>query len=208
MGVFPKKESEIVELAEKMIAGFMANPDDFPSGEPEIIEGRLTAYKQMRDSATQAQSGAKNAVMTKDEELDKLIELMKNSLKKAEADVSSDPEKLSEIGWSARQSPQPVPMPGAPSNLRSIAEGQGTLFVCWTRSPSGGALGPVRNYIIERRQQLQSGGFSEWTVVGSTYNCELNLTEQPPDIRLEYRVRASNTTGESAPSNSISVTLP
>ncbi|MFA5239090.1 MAG: fibronectin type III domain-containing protein [Phycisphaerae bacterium] len=66
----------------------------------------------------------------------------------------------------------------------------------------------MRNYIIERRDQQQDGSFGAWTLVQTTYNCEINLTEQPVETRVEYRVKASNAAGESMPSNSVSVVLP
>jgi hypothetical protein len=67
----------------------------------------------------------------------------------------------------------------------------------------------VRNYIIERRQQAQTGGdFGPWSLVNTTYNCEINLADQPVNARLEYRAKAANAAGESLPSNSVSVVLP
>ncbi len=206
MAQFPKREVEVVALAETMIAGYTAHVADFPSVTVVDLQTVLSSYKSQRQSQEDARSQAQIATVTKDDQLELLTELMKNDLKLSEVDVAADPEKLTEIGWGPKVQPQPVALPAAPSNLISLAEGQGTLFLEWKRSASTG--GPVRNYIIERRQQPEGGIFGEWIFADTTYNCQVNLIEQPVDVRLEYRIRASNTTGESAPSNSVSVTLP
>jgi hypothetical protein len=130
---------------------------------------------------------------------------MKNDLKLSEVDVAADPEKLTEIGWGPRQDPQPIIAPGSPTELHPIAEGQGTIMLAWDKPADGG---PVRNYIIERRDQQQDGTFGPWSLCSTTYNCEIDLTDQPINVRLEYRIKASNAAGESMPSNSVSVTLP
>jgi hypothetical protein len=132
---------------------------------------------------------------------------MKNDLKLSEVDVTDDPEKLTEIGWGPKADPQPIIAPGSPTELHPIAEGQGTIWLAWTK-PAADSGGPVRNYIIERRQQAQGGEFGAWSLVSTTYNCEINLTDQPVTVRVEYRVKASNAAGESMPSNSVSVVLP
>ena len=130
---------------------------------------------------------------------------MKNDLKLSEVDTVDDPTKLAEIGWGPRQAPQPTEAPGQPNNLHPVAEGQGMLWLAWDRPASGG---PVRNYIVERREQPAGGGeFDDWAIAGTSLNNEINLTEQPRGIQMEYRVTASNTAGESNPSNVASVVL-
>jgi len=62
------------------------------------------------------------------------------------------------------------------------------IMLKWTRPESGGA---VRNYIIQRRQQLQAGGeFGDRTFVDTCYNCDVTLNSQPSMVKLEYRVLA------------------
>ncbi|MFA5240670.1 MAG: fibronectin type III domain-containing protein [Phycisphaerae bacterium] len=206
MPKFPKTEAEIVALAETMVSGLTAHAADFPSVTVATLTTVLANYKSQRQAQENAKSQSQIATVTKDDKLDALVELMKNDLKLSEVDVVSDPEKLTEIGWGPRQEPQPIQIPGSPTDLHPISEGMGNIWLEWEKPASGGA---VRNYVIERRQQLQTGGdFSEWTLANTAYNPEIKLTGQPENVRLEYRVKAANIAGESMPSNSISVVLP
>ena len=207
MPKFPKTEAEVVALAETMIAGLTAHAADFPSVTVATLSTALTNYKNQRQTQEDKRSQAQIATVTKDDKLEVLTELMKNDLKLSEVDVASDPEKLTEIGWGPKTEPQPIVAPGAPTELHPTAEGQGSVWLEWTK-PAGGSGGAVRNYIIERRDQQQGGTFGAWGLVQTTYNCEITLTEQPDNVRVEYRVKAVNTAGESMPSNSVSVVLP
>ncbi len=206
---FPKTEAEVVALVEAMIAGYTAHPADFPSIDPLTdliaLQAALDGYQTDRQSQIDARAQAKLATVTKGTKLDDLSELMKNDLKLSEVDVADDPEKLTQIGWGPRQDPQPVVAPGQPTNLHPVAEGQGMLWLAWDSPASGG---PVRNYIVERREQPAGGGeFGTWAIVGSVLNNEINLLDQPRGIQMEYHVKAANTGGESMPSNTAPVVL-
>ncbi|MGD0785258.1 MAG: fibronectin type III domain-containing protein [Sedimentisphaerales bacterium] len=206
MPQFPNKEADVVALAETMVAGLTTHAADFPSVTVATLQTALTNYKNQRQTQENAKSQAQIATVTKDEKLDALVELMKNDLMLSQVDVANDPQKLTEIGWGPRSQPQPIEAPASPTELHPIAEGQGTIWLQWEKPANGG---PVWNYTIERRQQAQTGGdFGPWTLANTTYNCEINLADQPENVRLEYRVKAANTAGESLPSNSVSVVLP
>jgi hypothetical protein len=207
MPKFPKTEAEVVALAETMVAGYTAHAADFPSVTVADLSTALTNYKSQRQTQENARGQAQIATVTKDEKLDALEELMRNDLKLSEVDVTDDPEKLYEIGWGPKADPQPIQAPGSPTDLHPIAEGQGTIWLEWEKPPTD-ASKPIRNYIIERRNQQDDGSFGSWTLVQTTYDCEINLTEQPVEVRVEYRVKATNAAGESMPSNSVSVVLP
>jgi hypothetical protein len=209
MPTFPKNETEVVTLANSMVAGYTANPADFPSIDPLVelaaLQAALTGFQGDKIAQEAAQSQSQIATVTKATALDALAELMKNDLKLSEVDTAADPTRLTEIGWGPRQQPQPVVAPGQSIDLHSRAEGQGTLWLEWDRPASGG---PVRNYIIERRQQPEGGGeFGEWEIVGTSLNNDINLIAQPRGIQMEYWVKAVNTGGESMPSNTSAVVL-
>jgi len=208
MSNFPKTEPEIVVLAETMIAGYTAHPADFPSIDSSAVSyltSILGNYQTDRNSQEDARAQAKIATVTKDEKLDDLTELMKNDLKLSEVDVVDDPTKLAQIGWGPRQQPQPVDPPGQPTNLHPVAEGQGILWLAWDSPETGG---PVRNYVLERREQPAGGGvFGDWSIAGSALNNEINLNDQPRGVQMEYRVKAANIGGESTPSNTSAVVL-
>ena len=205
---FPRNESEVIALAGLMIAGYTAHPADFPSIDPLVdlvaLQGALSDYQSDKNSQEDAKSQAQIATVTKTTALDALEELMKNDLKLSEVDVAADPTKLTEIGWGPRQAPQPVVAPGQPMNLHPVAEGQGILWLAWDSPTSGG---PVRNYTVERRQQPAGGEFGDWEIVGTALNNEINLIDQPRSVQMEYRVKATNTGGDSLPSNTSAVVL-
>jgi len=208
MPTFPKAESEVVALAETMIAGYTAHAADFPSIDPlttlPALQAALDNFQGDKASQEDARAQAKIATVTKDGKLDTLIELMKNDLKLSEVDTADDPEKLAEIGWGPRQQPQPIVAPGQPEKFHPIAEGPGDIWFEWDKPSCGGQ---VRNYIIERRDQATGGLFSAWTVVGSALNNEIHLIDQPRGIQLEYRLTAANIAGQSMPSNTAAVVL-
>jgi hypothetical protein len=189
-----------------MIAGYTEHAADFPDADPIALQAILDAYKAKRDAHASASAQTKTATLDKNVSLAELLEYMTNSLKRSEADVKGDSVKLAEIGWGPRQTPQPVPVPAAPTSLHVVAEGQGTIFLQWKRPEPAST---VRNYVIERCQQLTAGGdYGPWTIAGSTYNCEINLAGQPTDVKLMYAVKAVNSSGESDASNTVVVSLP
>jgi hypothetical protein len=208
MATFPTKESEIVVLAETMVAGYTAHPADFPSITSSAVADLtsvLGTYQSDKQAQTDARAQATIATETKIQKLEDLTDVMKNDLKLSEVDVAADPTKLAEIGWGPRQDPQPVEAPGQPTNLHPVAEGQGMLWLAWDSPESGG---PPRNYVIERREQPAGGGeFGDWEIVGTALNNEISLTDQPRGIQMEYRVTAVNLGGESMPSNTAAVVL-
>ena len=207
MPKFPIKEPEIVALAEQMVAGYTAHPADFPSVEVALLQAELDNYKETKRTQEDAKSRMHITTAEKDTDLDNLVEKMKNDLKLSEVDTVDDTEKLYEIGWGPRSQPTPISAPGAPTELHPIAESQGSIWLKWEK-PSTDPNRPVRNYIIERRDQQQDGSFGPWKLTQTTYNTEINLTDQPDNIRVEYLVKASNVAGESMPSNTVSVVLP
>jgi len=132
---------------------------------------------------------------------------MRTQLKQSEVDVAADPEKLELIGWGRKAPAQPSDPPGQPRNLDPVIQGPGTLFLDW-KPPASGSGGPVRTYLIERREQPVGGGaFSAWRQVGASLTPEAHLTNQPRNQQLEYRVRAVNLAGQSAPSNTVKAVL-
>jgi len=205
MPTFPTTEAEVVALAENMIAGYNAHAADFPSVTVADLQTALAAYKTDRQSQENAQALARIATESKSQKLAALVALMKNDLKLSEVDVSSDPVKLSEIGWGPKNPPTPITPPEQPANLVPILEGPGCLTLKWDKPVGGGA---VRNYLIERADQPAGGGTpGPWTLITSVYETEIFLTGQPRGIEMYYRVKSSNTAGESLPSNIAAVVL-
>ena len=208
MPEFPKREQEIFPLAFRMVNGFINHLADFPSITPDdvfLLINTSQGYKAARDISHQAQAALKLATRNKSAGLKALADLMKSLLKRSEVDTAAAPEKLTEIGWGPKAAPQPIEAPGQPRNLQARSQGQGTCRLVWQSPAAGGA---VRNYIIQRNQQPAGGGApGEWEIVGTALNNQINLTDQPRGIQMNYRVMAANVAGESAPSNIAPVVL-
>jgi len=206
MSVFPHSESEIDTLAAEMIAGYTAHAVDFPSADAIGLTAAKAAYDTAKTSQTDAVGAGQVATEVKNTGLTVLEEFMKTELKKSELDVASDPEKLTLIGWGPKDPATPVIPPAQPDNFNAVLQGPGNVILDWKRPSAPG--GPVRDYIVERRDEPAGGGeFGEWTLVATTLERELELLDQPRSIQMEYRVKARNLGGESEASNTVAVVL-
>ncbi len=203
MPKFPAKEVNIKTLAMAMLYGYWYRPGDFPSIDVIEIIDAVNLYIPARNAQDQARAAAKLATEVKNASLKVLVESMKKSLKKSEVDAVANPEKLALIGWGPKAPPSSADPPDQPSNLQTVSQGKGFVQLKWDK-PTGGGL---RNYIIEGRQQDQSGDFGPWRLAATTYQTENNLSDQPQGVQLEYRVKAINTGGESINSNTVAVVL-
>jgi len=207
MPQFPKAEADVVALANAMIDGYTAHPTDFPSADIPGLGTLASAFASVKSAQIDAMAAGQLATETKNVKLDDLEDKMRDELKKSEVDVGIDSEKLEYIGWGPRALPSPSDPPGQPRNLDPLIQGPGTLFLDW-KPPARGTGGTVRTYVIERREEPAGGGeFGDWAQVGIALETETTLINQPRGQQLEYRVKAVNVGGESAPSNTAPVVL-
>ena len=207
MPKFPKREADILALADAMLAGYSAHAVDFPSSDRVPLLFGRSAYINAKNYQTDALAAAQVATEEKDAKLAALVEKMRAELKKSEVDVGADSEKLEYIGWGPKAPPSPADPPGQPRNLDAAMQGAGTVLLDW-KAPARGSGGQVRTYVIERRQQPEGGGeFGQWQQTGIALESETTLMNQPRGVQLEYRVKAVNTGGESLPSNTVAVVL-
>ena len=204
---FPTKESDVAALSNSLVSGYTNYAVDFPNADAAALSGARGAYWLAKDAQTQAQGQAQLATEAKDAALAALEDLMRVEIKQSEVDVVTDPEKLELIGWGPRSPRQPVTPPGQPFNFASVMQGDGTVIFKW-KSPLNGTHGPVRSYLIERRDEPAGGGvFGPWTQAGISMEPEITLTGQPRGIQMEFRVIAVNTAGNGEPSNTVAVVL-
>ena len=204
---FPKKEADVAALSNSMVSGYTTYAVDFPNANAAALGAALAEYQATKDAQTQAQGQAQLATEAKDAALAGLEELMRVELKQSEIDVVTESEKLELIGWGPKSPRQPVNPPGQPLNFRSVMQGDDTVIFKW-KSPLNGNHGPVRSYIIERRDEPAGGGeFGPWTQVGVAMEPETMLSNQPRGVQLEFRVVAANTAGNGEPSNTVEVVL-
>lgn len=207
MPKFPKREADILALANAMLAGYAAHAADFPSHIGWGLIIMRFQYMFAKNTQTEALAAAQIATYQKDAKLAALIEVMKDELKKSEVDVGDDSEKLEYIGWGPKVPPSPADPPGQPRNLDAVMQGSSAVLLDW-KPPAHGSGGNVRTYVIERREQTEAGGeFGNWRQAGIALESEATLMNQPRGVQLEYRVKAVNTGGESLPSNTVAFVL-
>lgn len=204
---FPKREADILALVNAMLAGYRAHAGDFPSHTgPRWLLIRRAQYLAAKKAQTETQAAAQIATEVKNFKLDALKDIMRDELKKSEVDVGNTSEKLEYIGWGPKAPPTPADPPGQPRNLDAVMQGNGTLFLDW-KAPARGSGGPVRTYIIERRDENAGSEFGNWAQVSIALETEATLADQPQGQQLEYRIKAVNAGGKSTPSNTIAVVL-
>ena len=201
---FPTRESDIIDLADQMHAGYTAYSADFPSVNRFTLYAKRNDYRNSLKVQINKIALAQQATEAKNESLNALKEVMLNCLKSSEVDVADNPEKLTEIGWGPKTIPQSTDPPGEPKNLIVTKEGRTSLQLRWDRPQPEGF---IRNYIIERRQPAGSGSLGNWTVIGTALDTQTTLAGQMRGICLEYRVRAANNAGTGPFSNTVSVVL-
>lgn len=205
MPKFPKRQADILALANAMLAGYFAHAPDFPSvGMIELFLA-IKGYRNAKKAHVDALAVAQVATEAKGNALQSLSSLMKSYLKKSQVDVANDPQKLAFIGWDPKAPPSPADPPGQPRELNCLTQGKGSILLEWNHPISGGVM---RNYIIQRRQQIDdTGRFGSWILAATPLKTEAKLMHQPKGVRLEYRVKATNIGGESTPSNTAAVVL-
>jgi len=208
MAVFPKQEMDILALANAMIAGYQANPGDFPHADVPAMQAATDDFRNGLLITVCFRAMAKIKTEEKDAALDALVANMTVQLQQSEVDTANDPGKLELIGWGKKTPAQPSNPPNQPRALEAIMQGPGTVFLDWKSPIIGGKGGPVRAYIIYRREQPQGGGaFGNWEQAGMALETKALLTNQSQRRQLEYRIIAVNSAGISIPSNTAAVVL-
>ncbi len=199
----PRQHAEVVGLVDNIISGVSEHPEIFTLCDAGVLQAKRIKFEQDSAALLDAQSKVAIAASAKLESFRQLQQEMKNQIKLGTVDTCGNPTELSFIGWGTKREPQQIDIPSSPTNLRITAQGdKGMLCLVWDK-PRGG--GPVRSFIIERKQF--NGNWSEWQFAGTSYNSDVKLTKQPIGIKLEYQVRAGNSSGQSYPSNTVAVVL-
>ncbi|MDD5458690.1 MAG: hypothetical protein PHF37_04795 [Phycisphaerae bacterium] len=202
MATFPRTEPEILALAQAMEAGLMDNDGIYPAPPVTLLEfgGLKNAYLNRRNLATAAQAMAEQAIATKDDALDALVEGMKSDLRYAENTVNFDDAQLKLIGWGGRSAATALAVPGQSRLLEAPKQGEGWVFLDW-KAPSDG--GKVAAYKVMRRERPAGS----WQNVATAIDSEATLVEQPRNTELEYQIIAVNKSGEGEPSNMVLAVL-
>ncbi len=217
MPTFPKREADILALANQMLAGYTAHPAIFPHADAYALENARNDYTNQVVVQDCFVSAARIATDAKEDAYDDLVAEMKQQLKRSEVDTHDNPTALTLIGWDAQAASNAVRKPGQPRHLEATQQGPGTVTLDWKpplsssiRNPHSAIrnrFGAVRSYIVLRREQPAGQPFTDWFQAGLALETEITLTNQPRFIQLEYRIIAINASGVSTPSNVATVVL-
>ena len=203
---FPKKEADIFALANQMIAGYTDHPAVFPHADVAALTDARINYTNQVIVAGCYKADVALATEVKDKAFRALTRKMKQQLKRSEVDTKDTPLQLKLIGWTEERYGTKVRKPAQPRALEATSRGPGVVELDW-KPPVPGKGGPVRSYVVLRRQQLHDKKFTNWAQEGMALTNEITLTIQPRFIQLEYRIIAINAKGNSIPSNSVAVVL-
>lgn len=207
---FPKKEAEIVALADLIKTGLQSSLAVFPAPPVHrmLLNAKRNQFITARNGAMSASAAAQTAVAEKDDALSALVDAMKSDLRYAETAVDFDDDKLKLIGWSGRKAPAPLAICGqvrlleAPKQGEAGAGGGGWVFLDW-KKPADGGKPDV--YTVQRRSPDDDAG--GWKTAATAIETQATLVNQPRGEQLEYRVIAINKAGEGTESNTVSVVL-
>ncbi len=202
MARFPRREPDVVALANQMINGLTEQSEDFPTPPVSVeqLQASIDNYQRMLDSATIAQTAAAEAFDAKDDALDALKDEMQLVLRYAEHAASNDEVKLGALGWGPRKEPSAPQPPGPARALEVKREGPGWIYLDWKRPSEGGS---VAGYHVQVAHT--EGG--EWKNVTMCFDTMAVLTEQERGADLLYRIVTFNKAGEGLASNTVSAHL-
>ena len=175
---FPAQQAKILALAEAMISGYTERPSLFPSADLPSLQAAKDAYNTASAAATEAAAAAKLAIEAKQATLAELQVVIKRELKRSQLDTEDNPKNLEFIGWGPRAAARTIEPPGQPLDLESVEEGAGTLLIEW-KHPLRTSGGPVRTYIVERRELAMGQTPGEWEQAGISLETKALLKKQP-----------------------------
>lgn len=100
-------------------------------------------------------------------------------------------------------------MAGQPRTLEAVEQGPGDVSLDWKAPVPVAGQGAVGFYKIQRRKRTLQGAQTEdwgaWQV--TTTETEIVLTGLDRGVEYDFRILASNTPGDSLPSNVVTVVL-
>ena len=202
MAQFPFKQSNILALADSVLAGLTGHAAIYPDPPVDLadFQAAIDSYHQASAALTAARAAKEMATRGKQDALADLKDKLKKQLRYAENTVGFDDNKLNMLGWAGKREKSSA-LPGQVRNLRAIEQGTDFVVLSWM-SPADG--GKAAAYQILRRDGQESG---TWINAGVSMATKVKLLDQPRHIDMEYRVAALNKTGQGQVSNTIAVVL-
>ncbi len=223
---FPERKAEKDALYSAIVAGITANPALYPSGagdpfELAVFNGLITAKNTAKNTRQNEEGQFRNAVATETDAYDDTDDESRRLIDLAMATHGKDSPHLTLIGWGPTAD-RTSNIPGQPRQLEAVVQAPGAVFLDWKApapSSSGGVgeggagepaapPGKVSYYKVQRRKRtLQGQQVEDWTDHATTTDTEINLSGLDRGVEYDFRVLASNATGDSTASNVVSVVL-
>jgi len=204
MAAFPAKESEILALSEKIIAGLEENTGVYPAPPLPVADltVKLDSYLASKNAEQAAQATLEAAVIAKREALQDLADGMRTELRYAENTVHFDDAKLKLLGWGGRRSKAPLQPPGQARSLEIARQGAGSISFRWKAPVDGGSVSAYKTQRLERFTPD-----APWLDVGTSVGTEIALTNQERGKEFEFRIMGINRAGEGEASNTVMALL-
>ena len=208
MSEFPRREADVMLLAQTMIVGITGHPTIFTDNNATVIQSAVTIANQKKYEEEEAHAASKLATTAWNTAYANLVNVMMAQRGKAEITCATHPQDLALIGDAPSPQPKSLPLPGQVRAFEATVQGPGNVTLDWKTPGHKTGGGDIRSYIVQRRDEPQGGGeFGPWNLVATVYVCEAVLTGQPRGIQMEYQVIATNIHGQGAPSNAVAVVL-
>ncbi len=223
---YPRDKSAKLALYKAVKAGITANPGDYPSGVGDpfdltALNAQLTTLNTAVSDRQTKEGTFRVAVTVENDEFDDTDGIVRKLLDLAMATHGPDSPKLTLIGW-APTAPPTSNIPGQPRNLEAIVQGPGSVFLDWKAPAPGGATGgglggggeegsppgAVSAYkVLARKRTLGGQQTQDWTLTATVIESEVTLTNLERGVEYDFEVVATNPTGDSLPSNVVTVVL-
>lgn len=226
MPKFPDRKAEKDALYSAIVAGITANPLLYPNGPGQpfalgAFNALITTKNNAKNTRQQEEGQFRNAVVAEEAAYDGTDDEARRLLNLAIATHGVDSTNLTLIGWGPRAQ-RTFNIAGQPRSLEAVVQGPGTCFLDWKAPALGGSVGvgeggggaqeppgPVSYYKIQRRKRTLAGQQTEdWGAwQATTTETEISLSDLERGVEHDFRVLASNATGDSVPSNMVTVVL-
>ncbi|OHB58990.1 MAG: hypothetical protein A2Y12_19660 [Planctomycetes bacterium GWF2_42_9] len=196
MANFPRTESDVYVLSQKVKAGLESSSEIFPAPPvaPADMDQLLEALNTAQAAVNTARAAAEAATEAKLAAMEALAAATKKNIRYAENTVDFEDEKLKLIGWAARRPKTKPDLPGQPLGLVARHCPDGGVELCWD-SPVNGSK-PLC-YRVDR----QARGQTKWEIVATSVEKSIVIEAQPQNISTQWQVVAINRAGQSMPSN-------
>ncbi len=195
----PTKETDLITLAEEMMAGLKNNASTFP--EPPIAAKEMNAqiheFILQRDNVIAAKAAYETAINEKKTSFEAVNLIVKDNAYYCKKVAGKNEAILTMVGLTAIKRKEDE-APGQCVAFKVTGQGEGRVSFEWKRPDNGGT---PRAYKIERKNV----DADVWEIASMALETKAEANNQTIGEAFEYRVIASNKLGDGLPSNTVTV---